>query len=253
MKLKWIVVLFVLSGISVFGFSPYENYLRSGQQTHVALLAAAKDGQESAVLTALANLNGKKVGKAFKKVKISNISAYSKKLQGQTWVMIYFDYDGKNYLDAAKAFQSVSCAQKLEPFITPHPRAKQHGSNWLQLEWINYISASQKTGAPTDRFAMSTRIKPEKEQEYRTLHQTVWPGVTDQMVRGNFRNFSIFLVEIGDELFEFFYVEYVGTDSKKDGEMNSADLCNQRWWKLTDPCQNPLPDADDIWSPMDKI
>jgi len=73
------------------------------------------------------------------------------------------------------------------------------------------------------------------------------------MVRGNYRNFSLFFVELDKELFEFFYVEYVGTDSKKDGELNQADPCNQRWWKLTDPCQNPLPDADGIWSMMDKI
>ena len=135
----------------------------------------------------------------------------------------------------------------------PHPRAKQYGTTWLQLEWINHIRASQKNGAPADRFAMATRIKPEREQEYRALHQTVWPGVVDQMVRGNYRNFSIFLVEIDDELYEFFYVEYVGTDAAKDGEMNKADPCNQRWWKLTDPCQDPLPDADGIWSMMDKV
>ncbi|MBT3192186.1 MAG: L-rhamnose mutarotase [Verrucomicrobia bacterium] len=100
---------------------------------------------------------------------------------------------------------------------------------------------------------MVTRIRPEKEQEYRTLHQTVWPGVVDQMVRGNFRNFSVFLVELGDEIYEFFYVEYVGSDSAADGEMNNADPVNQRWWKYTDACQLPLPGASGPWLMMDKI
>ncbi len=253
MKCKLITTLIALSALCACGFSPYENYLLSGQQTHVMLFAAAQDGQVDALQTALETLNEKKAVKAFKKVKISNISSYSKELQGKTWFLVYFDYDGSTYLDAVKAFESVSAAQSLKPLLAPHPRAKSYGTTWLQLEWISHIHASQKKGAATDQFAMATRIKPEKEQEYRALHQTVWPGVVDQMVRGNYRNFSIFLVEIDDELFEFFYVEYVGTDAAKDGETNKADPCNQRWWKQTDPCQNPLPDADGIWSMMNKI
>ena len=247
---KLFLFLFFVSSLSAFSFSPYENYLLSGQPTHVALFAEAKD--VDALNTALSTLHTKSATKSFKKVKISNISSYSKQLQGKTWFLVYFDYEGSTYLDAVKSFESVPAVQALKPLLSPHPRAKSYGTTWLQLEWINYIHASQKKGAATDQFSMVTRIKPEREQEYRILHQTVWPGVVDQMARGNYRNFSIFFVELGDELYEFFYVEYVGTNAAKDGEKNKADPCNQRWWKLTDPCQNPLPDADGIWSMMDK-
>jgi L-rhamnose mutarotase len=72
-------------------------------------------------------------------------------------------------------------------------------------------------------------------------------------VRGNYRNFSIYLAEIGDELYEFFDVEYTGTNVQADAKKNQEDLCNQRWWKLTDPCQNPLPDANGVWSAMDRL
>ncbi len=253
MKCRLFTLLLAFSCLSAFAFSAYENYLLSGQQTHVALFAAAKDGQVDALKTALEALNGENEVKAFKKTKISNVSSYTKELKGKTWFLVYFDYDGSTYLDAVKAFESVSAVQSLKPLLAPHPRSKSYGTTWLQLEWINYIHASQKKGDPAVRLAMATRIKPEKEQEYRALHQTVWPGVVDQMARGNYRNFSIFLVELDDEFYEFFYVEYVGTDATKDGEMNKADPCNQRWWKLTDACQNPLPDADGIWSMMDKV
>ena len=103
------------------------------------------------------------------------------------------------------------------------------------------------------RIALIASVKPEKEMEYRLLHQSVWLGVVDQMARGNNRNFSIFLVEIDKTIYEFFYLEYVGTDPKKDAEMNSADPTNIRWWKLTDACQTPLPGTKDIWSMMDKM
>ena len=73
------------------------------------------------------------------------------------------------------------------------------------------------------------------------------------MIRGNNRNFSIFLVEIGDQLYEFFYLEYMGGDAEKDNRMNSEDPVNQRWWAQTDPCQQPLPGEKDIWTPMIQI
>ena len=253
MKLKQIVILCLLPGLSAFGFSSYENRLLAGDQTHMALIAAAKDGEPAELQTALKSLNEKKATKAFKKAKISNISSFTKELQGKTWIMVYFDYDGNTYLDAVNAFESTEVSQKIMPLVEAHPRAKKYGTTWLQMEWMCYIRGAQKKGAPTSKLAMVTRIKPEKEQEYRVLHQSVWPGVVDQMARSNNRNFSIFFTEIGDELYEFFYLEYVGSDAKKDGEMSSSDPFNLRWWKITDACQNPLPDADGIWSMMDKV
>jgi L-rhamnose mutarotase len=248
-----LAVVFIMSSISAYGFSPYENYLSSGKQTHAALFAAAKEGKTKELTAALNGLNNKKSLKALKKVEITNVSFYSKKLHDKTWFLVYFDYDGKDYLKAVNAFESTKAVQAIKPLVSPHPRAATYGTTWLQLEWICYIKASQKKGEAASKFAMTTRIKPKKEQEYRMLHQGIWPGVRDQMARGNYRNFSIFFVELDKELFEFFYVEYVGTDSKKDGELNKADPCNQRWWKLTDPCQKPLPGTDGIWSMMDKL
>lgn len=250
-KTKLITIVLAAVSLCASAFSPYEEYLRSGETTRVGLIAAAKPGQEEALANALQSLTEKKIAKALKKKKITNLSSYSVPILGKTWVMVYFDYDGKDYLQAAADIEQVEVFQGLEKWVEPHPRAARYGTKWLQMEWITYLHASQKEVAG-DPFAMVTRIKPEKEQEYRMLHQTVWPGVVDQMARGNYRNFSIFLVEIGDEIFEFAYGEYVGTDSKKDGEMNSTDPCNLRWWKITDACQNPLPGADGIWLMMKK-
>jgi len=246
-----VVVLFA-SVLTVFGFSPYEEYLQSGRQTHVALLAKVKTVKGTELQNALNTLKAKKAAKGFRKVKISEISSYSFEYKSNTWVMVYFDYDGDGYLKAAEAFESVSQAKVLTKFLTAHPRAKRYGTTWLQMEWICYIAGSQKKGPATSKFAMVTKIKPEKEKEYRLLHQTVWPGVVDQMVRGNNRDFSIFIAEIGDEIFEIFHLDYVGDDAEKDGKMNQVDPFNIRWWKHTDACQTPLPGVDGIWKMMDK-
>ncbi|MDI9470662.1 MAG: L-rhamnose mutarotase [Bacillota bacterium] len=252
---KWIetcIVALLLWGACGWAFSPYENYLLSGRTTHVALIAQVKPGQEKALANALLELTLKKPARQLEHAGITNVSAFTRELQGDLWCMVYFDFSGKkNYLDAAEAFESA--APTLNGFLIPHPRAVTYGRTWLQMEWINYIRGCSAKRKPTDITAMVTGIKPEKEMEYRTLHQTVWPGVVDQMVRGHIRNFSIFLAEIGDQLYEFFYLEYMGQDAEKDDYMNRQDPVNQRWWKHTDPCQQPLPGSTDIWSPMNPV
>lgn len=253
---KELFALLMMSAVTytALAFSPYENNLMTSKIKRTALIASVKPGQETATDVALMALLDKKTIKALKKVHISNLSCYKKELNGKIWVMIYFDFEGDDYLKAASNFESASEAIKsLNKSIVPHPRAKHYGTTWLQMEWINYIRGSQSEEETKNSFSMVTTIKPEKEMEYRLLHQSVWPGVVDQMARGNNRHFSIFLVEINKTIYEFFYLEYVGTDPKKDEEMNRTDPTNLRWWKLTDACQTPLQGTKDIWSMMDKV
>lgn len=55
----------------------------------------------------------------------------------------------------------------------------------------------------------------------------------------NIRNYSIYLY--GDLLFS--YYEYVGEDHDADMARMAADPTTQRWWQLTDPCQDKVPEA----------
>jgi len=219
-----------------------------------ALIAAVKPGQEAAMDAALQGLTARKTAKALKRADITNLSCYTKKLNGTTWVMVYFDYTGDDYLMAAADFESAGHGvEGLKALIDPHPRAKRYGTTWLQMEWLTYIRGARSDRKAKNAFAMVTTIKPEKESEYRLLHQAVWPGVCDQMARGNNRHFSIFLAEIKETLYEFFYLEYVGTNPDKDAEMNNTDPVNIRWWKQTDPCQVALPGTEGIWSMMKRV
>lgn len=251
-KLYWIVCVLGLFSLDAFAFSPYENYLLSGRPTHVGLIARAKSGQNKVLLQKLSELCSKKENDKFKQAGISNPAAFNREIEGEIWYLVTFQYSGdKQYLTAAESFESVT--DELKGLILPHPRAKRYGCKWLQMEWINYIHGFDADREPTEILSMVTTIKPEKESQYRSLHQTVWPGVVDQMIRGHIRNFSIFLVEIGDQLYEFFYLEYMGSDSEKDDQMNQADPANQRWWTQTGPCQQALPGEKDIWAPMTPV
>jgi L-rhamnose mutarotase len=64
------------------------------------------------------------------------------------------------------------------------------------------------------------------------------------MIRAcHIQNFSIYEREIEGKTYLFAYLEYVGTNFDADMKRMAADPETKRWWKETDPCQAPLPDA----------
>jgi L-rhamnose mutarotase len=100
------------------------------------------------------------------------------------------------------------------------------------------------------RYASVIRLRPEHREEYLRLHRAVWPSVEATLRRANVRNYSIFL--FGDTLFS--YLEYVGDDYDADMAAIAADPDTQRWWKLTDPCQESLSEpGGPWWRPIDEV
>lgn len=100
------------------------------------------------------------------------------------------------------------------------------------------------------RLGQVIRLKPERAEEYLRLHEAVWPDVLAAITACNIRNYSIF--RHGDLLFSYF--EYVGRDYDADMRRMAADPATQRWWKLTDPCQEPLGDHEgEWWLPLPEV
>ncbi|MEO6713308.1 MAG: L-rhamnose mutarotase [Mycobacteriales bacterium] len=89
------------------------------------------------------------------------------------------------------------------------------------------------------RFASVTGLRPERRDDYLRLHAAVWPGVADMITKCNIRNYTIF--EHNDLLFSYF--EYIGDDFEADMTRMARDPDTQRWWRQTDPCQLPPPNA----------
>lgn len=94
-------------------------------------------------------------------------------------------------------------------------------------------------------------VRPEMEDEYVRLHANVWPGVLATLTAAHVTNYSIYL----RDGFLFSYMEYVGEDYDADMAMIAADPITQQWWKLTDPCQQPVDSAapGEHWSEMREV
>lgn len=114
--------------------------------------------------------------------------------------------------------------------------------NQLWLLCLAVLTSCASPRAP-QRYAWVTGLKPEKAETYRQLHANPWPGVNRMLKECHIQNFSIHEREINGQLYLFAYLEYTGTDFDADMRKMAADPETQRWWKETDPCQSPLPDA----------
>jgi len=100
-------------------------------------------------------------------------------------------------------------------------------------------------GQRVERHALVVGVRPDRREEYLELHRHVWPQVEQTLREAKVTNYSIFIV--GDTLFA--YYEYVGSDYAADMARLAADPESQRWWRLTEPCQQPLPTAEpgEVW------
>jgi L-rhamnose mutarotase len=103
------------------------------------------------------------------------------------------------------------------------------------------------------RMGMMIGLKPDQVEHYKKLHAAVWPEVLEIISRSNIRNYTIFLREPENILFGTW--EYHGTDFEADMAKIAAEPKNQEWWKLTDPCQQPLDTRKpgEWWAMMEEV
>jgi L-rhamnose mutarotase len=109
---------------------------------------------------------------------------------------------------------------------------------------------------PVERHAWVTGLREEKAARYEKLHAHPWPSVMDMLKKCHVRDYSIYECRIGGKTYLFSYLEYDGGDFAADMKKMAADPETRRWWKETDPCQQPLPDAaakGKIWSDTKEV
>ena len=103
------------------------------------------------------------------------------------------------------------------------------------------------------RMGMLIGVRAEKIAEYKSLHAAVWPEVLARLAKSHIANYSIFLREPENLLFACW--DYHGNDIAADMAAIAADPVTQRWWTLTDPCQEALASCDpgEHWARMERV
>ena len=123
------------------------------------------------------------------------------------------------------------------------------------LAAVLLLPACAGVHAPVKRYGWVTGLKPEKAAYYKDLHAHPWPTVNKTIKECHIQNFSIYSKKIQGKEYLFAYLEYTGRDFDADMKKMAADPETRRWWKETDPCQSPLPDAKKgkIWADATEV
>lgn len=110
---------------------------------------------------------------------------------------------------------------------------------------------SQASEEKVTRYGTVIRVLPEKLDEYKALHANPWPGVNQKLKEVHIRNYSIYY----RDGYLFSYFEYTGSDFEADMEKMAQDSLTREWWKLCDPCQEPVESAEEgvWWAPMEEV
>ncbi|MCF6331826.1 MAG: L-rhamnose mutarotase [Draconibacterium sp.] len=122
---------------------------------------------------------------------------------------------------------------------------------FFSIGCINTVENNKIQKKEVKRFGWVIKVKPEKLDYYKELHANPWPEVNAMLKKCNIQNYSIYY---RDGLL-FSYLEYTGTDFDADMEKMAADSITQEWWKLTDPCQEPVESAKEgvKWADMEEV
>jgi L-rhamnose mutarotase len=101
------------------------------------------------------------------------------------------------------------------------------------------------------RYGSVIKVKPDSLAEYKKLHAAVWPAVLRQIRRSHIHNYSIYY----KDGYLFSYFEYTGSNFKADMAKMAADKTTQKWWKLTEPMQEPLDTRKpgEWWASMEEV
>lgn len=82
-----------------------------------------------------------------------------------------------------------------------------------------------------ERAAFLLKVRPDRLEEYRKQHESVWPEMLEALRRNGWRNYSLFTTEDGHL---FGYVEADESFQKSVEGMSKEDI-NIRWQELMAP------------------
>lgn len=228
--------------------SPYENLLRQESIRRVGLFALAKPGMEERLLATALPLG------AFASMTLQNVHVYYGRLDGRTAIFVYLETLPTDLDAIPLRLCNIPRFSALIPFLEIQPGAKETSTPWVRMELINVVGRTRpEVSRQAQNLGYVSQLLPDHELSYRTLHQTNWPGVVDQMSRSHYRYWVTFLAQIGPNLTLFTYCQYVGQDKAADDRAMAADPTTQRWWKHIQPCLCPPDGGANSWTELKGI
>lgn len=103
--------------------------------------------------------------------------------------------------------------------------------------------------AATTRVGFLLRVVPERLEEYKAHHRSVWPEMLEALTRHGWSNYSLFL---NDDGLLFGYVEIDGTFEEALAGMAGEEV-NARWQELMAPYFGGARAADTMMERLEEV
>ena len=105
----------------------------------------------------------------------------------------------------------------------------------------------------TQRFGQLLGLRPEKLDEYKRYHASIWPEIARAIREAGIRNYSIY--HFRGQLFAYF--EYTGPEGEYEARMKTLAKAPRmrEWWDVMEPMQVPLEGRKPgtWWTEMDEV
>ncbi|MEO0795483.1 MAG: L-rhamnose mutarotase [Verrucomicrobiota bacterium] len=231
--------------------SPYENRLNAEHFRRVALIAEVPASNIDKLKDRLSQKPAD-LTEQLARAGLLHVHLYLQTFEQRTILFVYFEMNELDQEKSAAVFkQSSPYWATLDSLLQAHPRASETDAPWQRAEFINVIADNTRRDRSIGQpLGLAAGLHPDQELWYRTLHQTNWPGVIDQMARSHYQNWTTFMIEFDQVLMLFTHVEYIGSDRAADDELMKADPVTNRWWTHTEPCLYPLISGGGSWAAM---
>jgi L-rhamnose mutarotase len=185
---------------------------------------------------------------------VNNQSVFVIELEpGVHYALRYYEYNGNRFVDDLQELE-------LDPKYNQWPeKLDEYTDDRSDVKCVFFTEGQRRSSVAEDRVRRIGRVvglRPNMVEPYALLHAHTWPGVLAAIREGNIRNYSIFLAPIGDKMYLFAYLEYVGKNFDADMARIGDDPDTKAWIKFTDDgCQLPIPTrkTGEWWASMERL
>ena len=105
----------------------------------------------------------------------------------------------------------------------------------------------------TQRIGQLLGLRPEKLEEYKRYHVSIWPEIAKAIREAGIRNYSIY--HFRGQLFAYF--EYAGPEAEYEARMETLAKAPRmrEWWDIMEPMQVPREDRKPgmWWTDMEEV
>jgi L-rhamnose mutarotase len=110
------------------------------------------------------------------------------------------------------------------------------------------VNNNNKSNNNLIRKAFVMNVYPDRQDEYKTRHDEIWPELEELLKAHGAYKYSIFLHHESSQLFAYLEI----TDEEKWNDLAKTDIC-RKWWKYMSDIMKSNPDDSPVLEELHEV